>query len=57
MVVDTLKLEDISKIQKFSPNKFAIGIYSEEALTCNLEKDVMDMLMRLRKEVAYRPYL
>ena len=35
---DTLKLKDISKIRKFSPNKFAIGIYSKEALTCNLEK-------------------
>ena len=35
---DTLKLEDISVIQKFFPNKFAIEIYSEEALTCNLRE-------------------
>ena len=41
---DTLKLEDISEIQKFSPNKFAIEIYSEEALTCDLEKDVMGIV-------------
>ena len=43
----TLKLKDISIIQRFSPNKFAIGIYSEEALTCNLERDVMDILERI----------
>ena len=41
---DTLELKNISEIQKFSPNKFAIGIYSEEALTCDLEGDVMKML-------------
>ena len=47
---DTLKLKDISIIQEFSPSTFAIGIYSEEALTCNLENDVMNMLIRLRIE-------
>ena len=46
---DTLKLEDISEIRKFSPNKFAIGIHSKKALTCNLEGDVMKMLEGFRK--------
>ena len=47
---DTLKIKNISEIRKFFPNKFAIGIYSKEALTCDLEKDVMDMLKKLEVE-------
>ena len=43
----TLKLKDIPMIQKFFPNKFAIGIYSKEVLTCDLEGDVMKMLEKL----------
>ena len=47
---DTLKLKNISIIRKFFPNKFAIEIYSEEALTCNLENDVMKLLKKLGKK-------
>ena len=48
--INTLELEKISLVQRYSLNSFSIEIHSKEALTSKLEVDVMALLKQLGVE-------